>query len=202
MPPAEELYRKTLALEAENAALRAENAWYKKQFFGRTSEKMPAESPAQGKLGLEETPQTQPRRQSVKYERRVVPAEKRPMPAEVFKDLPVVETLEIVPEEVKADPLGYEQISVERTFEVELIGPQLVKREIVRPKFRKKAARDEAPVIAPALPRAAVGGYASAGLIAYVVISKYQHHLPLYRIEAMSERWERRSAERRWPIGC
>ena len=122
-------------------------------------------------------------------------AEKRPLPAEVFKDLPVLETVELLPEEVKADPLAYEQISVERTFEVELIGPQLVKREIVRPKFRKKAARDEAPVIAPALPRVAAGGYASAGLIAYVVISKYQHHLPLYRIEAMSGAGgERRSA--------
>jgi transposase len=146
MPPTEELYQKYQSLKAENDALRAENAWYKKQIFGRTSEKLPAESPAQGKLGLGETPALEPKRQTVKYERRVVAAEKRPMPAEVFKDLPVVETIEIVPEEVKADPLGYEQISVERTFEVEIIGPQLVKREIVRPKFRKKADRAEAPV--------------------------------------------------------
>ena len=189
MPSPEELYQKNQSLKAENDELRRELAWYKKQMFGRTSEKLPAESPGQGKLGLEETPQTEPKRQTIKYERRVVPAEKRPMPAEVFKDLPVLETLEIVPEEVKADPLAYEQISVERTFEVELIGPQLVKREIVRPKFRKKDKRDEAPVVAPALPRVAAGGYASAGLIAYVVISQYQHHLPLYRIEAMSGRW-------------
>ena len=180
MPTAEELYRKNLALEAENEALRAENAWYKKQMFGRTSERMPAEVPGQGKLGLEETPVVEPAKQTVKYERRVVPAEKRPIPAEVFKDLPILETLEIVPDEVKADPGSYEQIGVERTFEVDLIGPQLVKREIVRPKFRKKDVRDEPPVVAPALPRVAVGGYASAGLISYVVISKYQHHLPLY----------------------
>jgi len=172
MPPAEELYHKVQSLKAENDELRRELAWYKKQMFGRTSEKLPAESPAQGKLGLDETPETEPKRQTVKYERRVVPPEKRPLPAEVFKDLPVVETVEIVPEEVKADPEAYEQI-----------------REIVRPKFRKKADREMAPVIAPALPRVAVGGYASAGLIAYVVISKYQHHLPLYRIEAMSGRW-------------
>jgi hypothetical protein len=44
-------------------------------------------------------------------------------------------------------------------------------------------------VIAPAPARAAVGGYASAGLIAYVVTSKYQHHLPLYRLEAMAPQW-------------
>src|ERR1700677_4511788 len=104
MPPAEELYQKVQSLKAENDALRAENAWYKKQMFGRTSEKLPAESPAQVKLGLDETPQAEPPRQVVKYERRVPAAEKRPMPAEVFKNLPVVETIEIVPEEVKADP--------------------------------------------------------------------------------------------------
>ncbi len=37
--------------------------------------------------------------------------------------------------------------------------------------------------------RSVAGGYASAGLLAYVVISKYQHHLPLCRIEAMSAQW-------------
>jgi hypothetical protein len=52
---------------------------------------------AQGKLGLEETAVAEAKRQTIKYERRVVPAEKRPIPAEVFKDLPVVETVELVP---------------------------------------------------------------------------------------------------------
>jgi transposase len=102
------------------------------------------------------------------------------MPAEVFAKLPVLETVELVPEEVKAEPDAFEKIGEERTFEVEIIGPKLVKREFVRPKFRRKAEREAAPVIAPAVPRPAAGGYASAGLIAYVVVSKYQHHLPLY----------------------
>jgi hypothetical protein len=39
------------------------------------------------------------------------------------------------------------------------------------------------------MPRAAAGGYASAGLIAYIAISKYQQHLPLYRLESMSAQW-------------
>jgi transposase len=34
-----------------------------------------------------------------------------------------------------------------------------------------------------------MGGYASAGLLASVVVSKYVHHLPLFRQEKMSERW-------------
>jgi transposase len=190
MPPAEELYRENKSLKNENEELRAQLAWYRKQMFGRSSEKLPVPTPAaQEKLSLGELPQSEPRLQKIQYERRPPSGEKRPTPAELFKDLPVTETIELIPEEVQAEPGAYEKISEERTFEVDIIGPRLVKREIVRPKFKKKADREEPPVIAPALPRPAVGGYASAGLIAYVVISKYQHHLPLYRIESMSAQW-------------
>jgi hypothetical protein len=44
-------------------------------------------------------------------------------------------------------------------------------------------------VVAPALARPIEGGYASAGLLAWVVLSKYIDHLPLYRQEKMSPRW-------------
>lgn len=44
-------------------------------------------------------------------------------------------------------------------------------------------------MIAPAPARPVAGGYASASLLAYIVISKYQHHLPLYRLESMSAQW-------------
>ena len=64
---------------------------------------------------------------------------------------------------MKAEPGAFEKMREERAFEVEIIGPKLVKREFVRPKFRRKAAWDTAPVIAPAVPRPAAGGYASAG---------------------------------------
>jgi transposase len=189
MPPAAELYAENLALKAELANLQAQVAWFQRQMFGTRSEKLPVNMPDQIKLGLPETPQAERPKQTVTYERRTVTAEKRPIPAEVFANVPVVETIELVPDEVKAEPEAFEQISEERTFEVELIGPKLVKREFVRPKYRRKGDRDQAPVMAPALPRVAAGGYASAGLIAYIVISKYQHHLPLYRLESMSAQW-------------
>jgi hypothetical protein len=189
MPPAEEIHAENLALKAEVEDLRAQVAWFRKQVFGGRSEKLPVESPVQAKLGLPDTPQGAAKTHTITYERRTPAAEKRPMPAEVFAGLPVQETIEIVPDEVKAEPAAFERISEERTFEVDIIGPKLVKREFVRPKFRRKADRAAAPLIAPALPRVIVGGYASAGLIAYVIVSKYQHHLPLYRIESMSAQW-------------
>jgi transposase len=189
MPPAAELYQETLALKAQVADLEAQVAWYRRQMFGARSEKLVVDSPLQAKLGLPETPAVERETRTITYERRTPAPEKRPIPAEVFKDLPVVETVVILPEEVQAEPEAFERISEESTFEVDLIGPKLVKRQIVRPKFRRKADRSQAPVIAPALPRPALGGYAAAGLLAYIAISKYQHHLPLYRLETMSLQW-------------
>ncbi len=190
MPPAEKLFAENLALKAELTELRAQVAWFQRQMFaGSRSEKLPVEIPRQTKLGLPETPPSERATQVITYERRAPAAEKRPMPAEVFAKLPVQETVEIVPEEVQAEPAAFDKISEERTFEVEVVPPRLFKREIVRPKFRRKAQRDKAPLIAPAPSRPVAGGYASAGLLAYVVISKYQHHLPLYRQEAMSAQW-------------
>src|ERR1035437_4739699 len=189
MPPAEELYAENLRLKAELANLQSQVAWLRRQMFGARSEKIVIDSSTQAKLGLPETPQAERKTQAVTYERRTPAPEKRPMPAEVFAKLPVVETIEILPDEVKAQPELFEKISEEKTFEVELIGPRLVKREIVRPKFRRKEDREQAPVIAPAPARPVAGGYASASLLAYIVISKYQHHLPLYRLESMSVQW-------------
>lgn len=190
MPPAEILFAKVCSLEEEIKNLRAQLAWFQRQVFGGSrSEKLFLDSPAQTSLGLQETAKVEPVKQTVTYERRTPSPEKRPMPAEVFAGLPITETIEIVPDEVKAEPEAFEQISEERTFEVDITAPKLVKRVIVRPKFKRKADRSLAPVIAPAPPRAVAGGYASAGLLAYVVVSKYQHHLPLYRLEQMSAQW-------------
>lgn len=66
---------------------------------------------------------------------------------------------------------------------------KLAKREIVWPKFRHRLDRNRAPLLAAAPARVVPGGYASACLIAWIVLSKYVDHLPLYRQEQMSVRW-------------
>jgi transposase len=72
---------------------------------------------------------------------------------------------------------------------VDITPPRLFKREIVRPKYRVKADRGVAPVVTPAPARPMAGGYASAGLMAWIALSKYVDHAPLYRLEQMSARW-------------
>lgn len=178
-------------LREENAALRAQIAWLKQQLFGPgKSEKLDR---AQLRFQLEELEQlvtkAEQRVETITYERAKPVKEPRSVPAETFAKLPVVETIEIVPEAVKQDPELYERIGEERTFEVDVIEPKLVKREIVRPKFRHKLDRARPPLVAPAPARPVSGGYASAGLLVWIAISKYVHHLPLYRLEQMSQRW-------------
>jgi transposase len=109
--------------------------------------------------------------------------------AETFAHLPVKETVVIEPREVQADPSVYEKIGEERTFEVDVTPPKLFKREIIRPKYRHRLDRVRAPLVAPAPARPVAGGYASAGLLAWITLSKYVDHQPLYRLEQMSQRW-------------
>lgn len=136
MPPAERLFAENLALKAELADLRAQVAWFQRQIFaGSRSEKLPVETTRQTKLALPETPQSERATQVITYERRAPAPEKRPLPAEVFAQLPVQETVVIVPDEVQAEPAAFEQISEERTFEVDVVPPKLFKREIVRRNF-------------------------------------------------------------------
>jgi transposase len=172
------------------AALEAQLGWFKKQVFGGgksekldlTQRQLPLSGVDDARAAVVE------RTEKIAYER-TKPSQPRRTPAETFAHVPVTETVEIVPEVVKRDPDLYERIGEERTFELEVIPPKLVKREIVRPKFRHRLDRSRAPVLAAAPARVVPGGYASAGLIAWIVISKYVDHLPLYRQEQMLARW-------------
>jgi transposase len=192
MPPAEVLHAENLLLKEEVSVLKAQIEWLKQKLFGGGQSERLDRAQLMLQLGeLEKLaaalPQAGPPA-TISYERE--PArEKRPLAAETFAHLPVKETLVIEPEEVKAAPEAYERIGEERTFEVDVTPPRLFKREIVRPKYRVKADRSLPPVVAPAPARVVQGGYASAGLLAWVALSKYVDHLPLYRLEQMSARW-------------
>ncbi|HEY4300648.1 MAG TPA: IS66 family transposase [Candidatus Didemnitutus sp.] len=177
-------------LREENAQLRTQIAWLKKQLFGPGKSETLDRAQLLLTLGeLEKLAAAKPFVETITYERAKGPAVPRPLPAENFAHLPVKETVVIEPAAVQADPTLYEKIGEERTFEVDVTPPQLYKREIVRPKYRHRLDRTRAPLVAPAPARPVAGGYASAGLLAWVLIAKYCDHLPLYRQEKMLARW-------------
>lgn len=189
MVPPDEAVRILPEVMAELAVVKAENAWLKRQLFGPgKSEKLDR---LQTTLPLPEpSPQSvAAQTETITYERIAGPREKRTLPVETFKDVPVKETVVIEPEEVKAQPEAFERIGEERTFEIDIVPPQIFKREIVRPKYRSKTDRSRPPLLAPAPARPVSGGYASAGLLAWIALSKYVDHQPLYRLEKQSARW-------------
>jgi len=176
-------------LQTELAAVRAQLEWLRKKVFGGgQGERLDR---AQLLLQIEQLEKlaapSAARRLVAPHERTVPP--KRTAPAEAFAHLPVAETVELVPAAVQADPTLYEKIGEEETFEVDVVPPRLFKRRIVRPKYRHRLDRTRPPVVAPAPVRAVPGGYASAGLLAWVTLAKYVEHQPLYRQEQMSARW-------------
>ena len=176
-------------LKQEIAVLRTHIAWLQQQLFGPGKSEKLDRAQLLLKLGeLEKLAAASAPTQTITYERTAA-KEKRPLPAENFARLPVQEVIEIVPEPVRAEPEAYEKIGEERSFEVDVTPPKLFKREIVRPKFKRRDDRMQPPVVAPAPARAVAGGYASAGLLAWIALSKYVDHLPLYRLEQMSSRW-------------
>lgn len=197
MPPLDQLpaaylavTAEKVALEQEVALLRAQISLLTRKLFGSSQSERVDRNQMLLQLAELEKLAAQaeaPAPQKVSYERQ--PAKPRRDPAEAFAKLPVQETIVIEPTEVQAEPEAFERISEERTFEVDVTPPRLFKREFVRPKYRRKAEPARPPVVAPAPARPVVGGYASAGLIAWVVVAKYLDHQPLFRQEQMFKRW-------------
>ena len=182
---AAQLMDRLTTLEEENADLRAQVEWFKRNLFGTgKSERLDA---LQTRLKLNEDAFQPEPTERISYER--AKPIKRDLPAERFKSLPVLETTELIPNAVKADSESYERIGEETTFEVKITPPKLWKRAIVRPKFRHKFDRSRPPTIAPALKWPIDNSYASAELLAYIALSKYLYHIPLYRQEKMSAHW-------------
>lgn len=99
-----------------------------------------------------------------------------------------VETEEIIPDLVTADPEAFERIGEEITEQLDFIPARFVRRLTVRPKYRRKTQRHLPPIVAPAPITPLLGGLPSAGLLAHILVGKYIDHLPLYRQEQIFQR--------------
>lgn len=182
----EEALKRIAELEEELAQVRQAMRWLKKKVYsggmGEGSDK------AQMLLQLEILERSMERleKQKISYERTSKRQPRQSMD-ERFEKLPVKETVVIEPEEVKAAPEKYERIGEEVTTELDVSVAKFYRRLIIRPKYRLIEDKSVAPTVAAA-PARAVTGFASAGLIAWVLINKYVLHLPLYRQEKDSVR--------------
>lgn len=188
MPPVEAVLAENSQLKERIAELEAQIAWLRRQVFaGSKSEKI---DPAQLELMLkglkEEQAALSQEKETISYERNKPTGRKSR--EENYENLPVLEERIIEPDEVKADPDGWERISAEETFEIKVDPPKFYRCKIIRPKYRRKDDKSRPPVVAPA-PLRVVEGLASNELLIYIVMSKYLDHLPLYRQRAIYKRY-------------
>jgi transposase len=176
------------SMAAELARLKIENRFLKLKLqaalgklFGKSSEKI---SPDQLALefGVDSVAPGTPEAEA-EVEEVAVPRKKRkhkPLSERIPEDLPVEEVV-IEPAEVLAEPEAFKRIGEEVTEELDVVPTKFFKRRTVRPKYVRKADRSRPPVVAPAPKRIIENSYASAGLLATIVLAKYADHLPLYR---------------------
>ena len=103
---------------------------------------------------------------------------------------PAVPVLHDVPPEQRTCPdCGAERtcIGQEVREQLEFIPARLVVLEHIRPKYACQDCQANV-VIADVLPEPIDKGLPGPGLLAYVAVSKYADHLPLYRLEGILER--------------
>lgn len=185
----EELSRQKDSLLQEIAQLKLQLEFFKKQVFGGSkSERMDA-SQLLLKLDAVQQRLNAKLQQVAEHERAQREKAGRKSIEERFAKLPVSEVIEIIPDEVRAQPELYEEVGEESTFRVEIEPPRLHKVVTVRKKYRHKIDRSRPLSVAAAPMELAEGGYAGASLVAWILVSKYVEHQPLYRLEKSSQRW-------------
>jgi transposase len=202
----ESLKQQVSELQAENKLLHLKVDRLLKRLYGSSSEKISdqqmqllmagwtvAPPPGPPPSGLLEKPAASK------------PAQHKPARQGLPKHL---ETQEIIlePEEVKAAPRQFKRIGEEITEELDYTPARFFRRLYIRPKYVRlpqpcasSAAEATSPsdlvsqvlaelaskqvVIAGLPPRLVEKGYPGPGLLAHILISKYEDHLPLYRQE-------------------
>jgi transposase len=176
----EAMSARVVALEAENRLLRQKLDQYIRHYFGGQRneglDKHQLELLLQGLpnvivLPTPEIKTTTVTRNGVAHPMRRMLVEDR------------LETQEIViePAEVQAHPDGWKKISEERTSQLEWVAPKIIKRVYIRPRYVKA----ERFALAPLPPQPIEQGMVGPGLLAQILVSKYEYHQPLYRQEKM-----------------
>lgn len=169
------------------AALTYELAWYKRLKFAAKSEAMSArqrdlfdESQAEDLQAIEaELEQLTPSAPRTLKK----PTGRKPLPAE----LPRVEYRH-EPDSCSCGACGQDLVKIgeDITEQLDVEPARFFVQRHIRPQY---ACRHCETVTAAAIPAAVIdGGLAAPGLHAWVVIQKYLDHLPLYRIEQISQR--------------
>ena len=182
----EELVAENQQLSAALSQVQAELAELKRLVFGRKSERFVADEPPAQQLGLfvqhdHEGAGEQTVLQAVQGHSRI---KARPKRIKLPDDLPVVAIrIEPHPDEIK----GWIKIGEEVTEELDYMPGYLRINRYIRPKYARPKKEQTLGTqgnnifIAPLPGRVIDKGIPSAGLLAYLMVSKFIDHLPYHR---------------------
>jgi transposase len=182
--------------QSEIQHLKHELAQLKRMIFGQKTEKFaPKTDDAQQMVlkGLFDTPQSSTpgfaeTREKISYERRKPGHGRKPIPDDLHREIHLLD----VPESEKICSCCDTQkkhIGDDITEELEYKPAVLFVNRYVRPKYACPNCPDTGITSALLPSRPIDKGIAGAGLISYIITSKYVDHLPLYRLEQMFKRY-------------
>lgn len=160
--------------------------------YGRSSEKLPPEDPAQLKLLKqldEELKPAAPAATEDLLEDADEPVEEKKARRRTRHPLPenvetVTTTIDVPAEEKVCAHCGKDKARIghETSEELEIIPARFIKKQVLRPKYACPCG-EAGVVIAPLPPRLIEKGRCGPGLLAHMILAKYLDHLPLYRQE-------------------
>jgi transposase len=172
----------------ENQLLREKINLLVRRVFGCSSEKLDA---AQLQLLLEANQSIAPApAQTAELPQAQTPVTRPQRKARVPRlpdNLPVIEEV-IDPEPVKAQPEQWRCIGQEVNEQLDYEPGRFLRRRVVRRKYVHRSELDRVPIVAPLPPTLQERCIATAALLAYILVSKYCDHLPLYRLEQIFQR--------------
>ena len=188
----EDLEKENVSLREKVSELKQQLKLFAQRMYGRRSERF--EHPGQGDFfqdlldlpGSSEEPLVPESIEEISYKRKKLRKYgPKPLPEHLERVREVID----LPEEQRLCSCGKERVVVAEkiTEELEIVPPKFFVRQLVRLE-RECADCMNRPIAAPLPPRPIERGRPSISLLAYIVVSKYVDHLPLYRQEQMFKR--------------
>ncbi|MCP4271846.1 MAG: IS66 family transposase [Gammaproteobacteria bacterium] len=190
-----ETVSENILLRARVDELEHQNGLLRRQLFGQKSEKLfeVSEEVEQMALSLFDEPVEIPgikeaETEEITYKRAKPSKNRNPIPDDLFCEEVLIEPSE---EEKTCSCCGSEKVEIgrEENKVLDIIPQQIFARNYIRPKYACKKCPEEGVVIAPTPDRPIDKSIAESGLLAYVMVSKYVDHLPLYRLERIFSRY-------------
>ena len=182
------------ALKDENQYLKDQLAQLKRMIFGSKRERfISQDNPDQLSLfDLPEAVEVEVETKEVSYTRKIKKDKKQPLRTELPAHLPRKEEV-IEPENI---PQGAKKIGESVTEVLEYTPADIFVRRIIRPKYIISSTDEKTQISIADLPALPIAkSNAGAGLLAYILVSKFVDHLPFYRQRQIFKRQKLHIAE-------